>query len=186
MARIAVIGAGMGAMAAAARLAVAGHRVAVYERNGTYGGAVRRFERAGFGFDTGPGLLHLPAVYRDLFVKTGREPLESVLELSQVDPAARHVFADGTAVSLPNASRAGVLTALDGALGAGAGERWSDFLGRARERGTAPAGRCWRSRCGPTGRCWGAIRIRRCRSAACSGGAGPRRTAPSPRWPAAS
>ncbi|MEN2418633.1 NAD(P)/FAD-dependent oxidoreductase [Streptomyces rimosus] len=133
MARIAVIGAGMGAMAAAARLAVAGHRVAVYERNGTYGGAVRRFERAGFGFDTGPGLLHLPAVYRDLFVKTGREPLESVLELSQVDPAARHVFADGTAVSLPNASRAGVLAALDGALGAGAGERWSDFLGRARE-----------------------------------------------------
>ncbi|MFB1044464.1 phytoene desaturase family protein [Streptomyces chrestomyceticus] len=133
MARIAVIGAGMGAMAAAARLAVAGHRVAVYERTATYGGAVRRFERAGFGFDTGPGLLHLPAVYRDLFVKTGREPLESVVELSQVDPAARHVFADGTAVSLPNASRAGVLAALDGALGAGAGERWSAFLGRARD-----------------------------------------------------
>ncbi|MFK8846129.1 phytoene desaturase family protein [Streptomyces sp. Ac-502] len=133
MARIAVIGAGMGAMAAAARLAVAGHRVAVYERGTTYGGAVRRFERAGFGFDTGPGLLHLPAVYRDLFVKTGREPLESVVELSQVDPAARHVFADGSAVSLPNASRAGVLAALDGALGAGAGERWSAFLGRARD-----------------------------------------------------
>ncbi|WP_030020895.1 phytoene desaturase family protein [Streptomyces monomycini] len=133
MARIAVIGAGMGAMAAAARLAVAGHRVAVYERGATYGGAVRRFERAGFGFDTGPGLLHLPAVYRDLFVKTGREPLESVVELSQVDPAARHVFADGSAVSLPNASRAGVLAALDGALGAGAGERWSAFLGRARD-----------------------------------------------------
>ncbi|NUT30603.1 MAG: NAD(P)-binding protein, partial [Streptomyces sp.] len=38
MARIAVIGAGMGAMAAAARLAVAGHRVAVYERTETYGG----------------------------------------------------------------------------------------------------------------------------------------------------
>ncbi|MFD7666692.1 phytoene desaturase family protein [Streptomyces sp. NPDC059788] len=133
MARIAVIGAGMGAMAAAARLAVAGHRVAVYERGATYGGAVRRFERAGFGFDTGPGLLHLPAVYRDLFVKTGREPLESVVELTQVDPAARHVFADGTSAALPNASRAGVLAALDGALGAGTGERWSDFLGRARE-----------------------------------------------------
>ncbi|OKI05207.1 phytoene dehydrogenase [Streptomyces sp. CB02923] len=128
-----MIGAGMGAMAAAARLAVAGHRVAVYERGATYGGAVRRFERAGFGFDTGPGLLHLPAVYRDLFVKTGREPLESVVELSQVDPAARHVFPDGTAVLLPNASRAGVLAALDGALGDGAGERWSAFLGRARE-----------------------------------------------------
>ncbi|MEU6557932.1 NAD(P)/FAD-dependent oxidoreductase [Streptomyces sp. NPDC046915] len=133
MARIAVIGAGMGAMAAAARLAVAGHRVAVYERTETYGGAVRRFERDGFRFDTGPGLLPLPAVYRDLFVKTGKEPLEACVELVQVDPSSRHVFADGTEVSLPNASRAGVVTALDEALGAGAGGRWGDFLVRARE-----------------------------------------------------
>ncbi|MER5943446.1 NAD(P)/FAD-dependent oxidoreductase [Streptomyces sp. NPDC001928] len=133
MARIAVIGAGMGAMAAAARLAVAGHRVAVYERSQTYGGAVRRVERDGFAFDTGPGLLPLPAVYRDLFVKTGKEPLEACVELVQVDPSARHVFADGTEVSLPNASRGGVVTALDEALGAGAGGRWGDFLVRARE-----------------------------------------------------
>ncbi|MFD9445044.1 phytoene desaturase family protein [Streptomyces sp. NPDC060006] len=133
MARIAVIGAGMGAMAAAARLAVAGHRVAVYERTQTYGGAVGRFERDGFAFDTGPGLLPVPAVYRDLFVKTGKEPLEACVDLVQVDPAARHVFADGTEVTLPNASRAGVVSALDEALGAGAGERWGDFLVRARE-----------------------------------------------------
>jgi phytoene desaturase len=133
MARIAVIGAGMGAMATAARLAVAGHRVTVYERTETYGGAVRRFERDGFAFDTGPGLLPLPAVYRDLFVKTGREQLEDRVELVQVDPSSRHVFADGTAVSLPNASRAGVVTALEEALGAGAGQRWGDFLVRARE-----------------------------------------------------
>ncbi|MGR3873135.1 phytoene desaturase family protein [Streptomyces graminifolii] len=133
MARIAVIGAGMGAMAAAARLAVAGHRVAVYERTETYGGAVRRFERDGFAFDTGPGLLPVPAVHRDLFIKTGKEPLEDLVDLVQVDPSSRHVFADGTAVSLPNASRAGVVTALDGALGGGAGQRWGDFLVRARE-----------------------------------------------------
>ncbi|MCS0604013.1 NAD(P)/FAD-dependent oxidoreductase [Streptomyces sp. LP11] len=133
MARIAVIGAGLGALASAARLAVAGHRVTVYERTETYGGAVRRLERGGFGFDTGPGLLTLPAVYRDLFVKTGRKPLEECVELVQVDPAARHVFADGTEVALPNASRAGVVAALDEALGAGAGARWGDFLVRARE-----------------------------------------------------
>ncbi|MET7602149.1 NAD(P)/FAD-dependent oxidoreductase [Streptomyces avermitilis] len=133
MARIAVIGAGMGAMAAAARLAVAGHRVAVYERAATYGGAVGRFARDGFCFDTGPGLLPLPAVHRDLFVKTGKEPLEACVELVQVDPSSRHVFADGTAASLPNASRAGVVAALDEGLGAGAGGRWGDFLVRARE-----------------------------------------------------
>ncbi|MCI0387105.1 NAD(P)/FAD-dependent oxidoreductase [Streptomyces sp. CNQ085] len=132
MARTVVIGAGMGAMAAAARLAVAGHRVAVYERARTHGGAVRRLERDGFGFDTGPGLLYLPAVWRDLFVKTGREPLEECVALTEVDPAVRHVFADGTSVRLPGGSRAGTVDALDAALGAGTGGRWSELLGRGR------------------------------------------------------
>jgi phytoene dehydrogenase-like protein len=132
MAGIAVIGAGMGAMAAAARLAVAGHRVTVLERTDTYGGALRRYAREGFAFDTGPGLLHLPAVYRDLFVKTGREPLEECVELRRVDPDARHVFDDGTAVTLPGFSHGGVGAALDAALGPGAGERWGALLTRAR------------------------------------------------------
>ncbi|MFH8292065.1 phytoene desaturase family protein [Streptomyces sp. NPDC018059] len=133
MARIVVIGAGMGAMTAAARLAVAGHRVVVYERGRTYGGALGRVERDGFAFDTGPGLLPLPAVYRDVFVKTGKEALEKCVELSQVEPAVRHVFADGTTTDLPNASRAGVGEALDAALGDGAGARWAAFMNRARE-----------------------------------------------------
>ncbi|WP_260696955.1 NAD(P)/FAD-dependent oxidoreductase [Streptomyces sp. 130] len=133
MARIAVIGAGMGAMAAAARLAVAGHRVTVYERSQTYGGSLGRCADDGFTFDTGPGLLHLPAVQRDLFVKTGKEPLERCVTLTQVDPASRHLFADGTSVSLPNASRAGTVAALDTALGGGAGAKWGAFLDRARD-----------------------------------------------------
>ncbi|MFG2179733.1 phytoene desaturase family protein [Streptomyces abikoensis] len=133
MARIAVIGAGMGAMAAAARLAIAGHHVVVYERTDTHGGGVGRLTRAGFAFDTGPALLHLPAVYRDLFVKTGKESLEQSLGLVQVDPASRHLFPDGTDFTLPNASRAGVVAALDAAVGAGAGERWSELVNRARE-----------------------------------------------------
>jgi phytoene dehydrogenase-like protein len=133
MARIAVIGAGMGAMAAAARLAVAGHGVTVFARPDTHGGALGVREREGFTFDTGPGLLHLPAVWRDLFLKTGREPLEKCVGLVEVDPASRHLFADGTEVLMPNASRAGVVSALDAALGGGAGARWGDFLGRARD-----------------------------------------------------
>ncbi|MFI6086664.1 phytoene desaturase family protein [Streptomyces sp. NPDC051218] len=133
MARIVVIGAGMGAMAAGARLAVAGHRVVVHERSGTYGGALGSVERDGFAFDTGPALLQLPAVYRDLFVKTGKEPLEKCVDLCQVEPAVRHVFADGTTADLPNASRAGVGDALDAALGSGAGALWSAYMNRARE-----------------------------------------------------
>ncbi|MDI5963572.1 phytoene desaturase family protein [Streptantibioticus silvisoli] len=133
MARIAVIGAGMGSLAAAARLAVAGHRVVVYERARTYGGGVGQLARDGFAFDTGPGLLLLPAVYRDLFVKTGREPLEQCVDLVQVDPSGRHLLADGRELTLPNASRGGVVAALDKAFGGGAGERWSTVLNRARE-----------------------------------------------------
>ncbi|MFF4419444.1 phytoene desaturase family protein [Streptomyces sp. NPDC001549] len=134
MARIAVIGAGMGAMATAARLAVAGHQVTVYERGTTYGGAVGRYEREGFAFDTGPGLLHLPAVYRDLFVKTGKRPLETCVDMVQVDPAVRHVLPHhGVDVTLPGASRGGVAAALESAFGPGAGERWNAVLGRARD-----------------------------------------------------
>ncbi|WP_411105977.1 phytoene desaturase family protein [Streptomyces sp. cmx-4-9] len=134
MARIAVIGAGMGAMATAARLAVAGHRVTVYERGGDHGGALGRYERDGFAFDTGPGLLHLPAVYRDLFVKTGKRTLEDCVDLVQVDPALRHVLpGHGIGATLPGASRGGVAAALDAAFGPGAGERWNGVLGRARD-----------------------------------------------------
>ncbi|MFC7216717.1 phytoene desaturase family protein [Streptomyces polyrhachis] len=132
MARIAVIGAGMGAMAAAARLATAGQSVTVYERGETYGGGVRRLVRDGFGFDTGPGLLHLPAVYRDLFLKTGRRPLEECVGLTPLDPAVRHVFPDGTAVTLP-ASRGGVVEALDSLAGPDAGRQWGELVNRGRD-----------------------------------------------------
>ena len=132
MAEVVVIGAGMGALAGAARLAVAGHRVRVFERGSDYGGALGRHERDGFAFDTGPGLLQLPAVWRDLFVKTGRTTLEQCVTTYQVDPSSRHLFADGTEVTLPAASRAKVIEALDTALGPGSGERWTDLVGRAR------------------------------------------------------
>ncbi|MCP2310812.1 phytoene desaturase family protein [Kitasatospora paracochleata] len=132
MARIVIIGAGMGGLAAASRLATLGHRVTVCEASGTYGGMVGRYEREGFAFDTGPGLLALPAVYRDLALKTGREPLEQLVELAPVDPESRHLFPDGSDVVLANASRGGVGRALDAAFGAGAGERWGAVVNRGR------------------------------------------------------
>ncbi|MFF2543242.1 phytoene desaturase family protein [Kitasatospora sp. NPDC058063] len=132
MAKIVVIGAGMSGLAAASRLATLGHRVTVCEAGGTYGGMVGRYERDGFAFDTGPGLLSLPAVYRDLALKTGKEPLEQLVELAPVDPESRHLFPDGTAVTLPNASRGGVSQALDAAFGAGSGARWSEVMNHGR------------------------------------------------------
>ncbi|RAJ43633.1 phytoene dehydrogenase-like protein [Kitasatospora sp. SolWspMP-SS2h] len=132
MARIIVVGAGMGGLAAASRLGASGHRVVVLEAAGTHGGQVGAYRREGFGFDTGPGLLALPAVYRDLALKTGREPLEELVGLRPVDPESRHLFPDGTELVLPNASRGGVGQALDAAFGAGAGARWGELVNRGR------------------------------------------------------
>lgn len=132
MARIVVVGAGVSGLATAARLADFGHDVAVYERNATTGGRVGRVSRDGFAFDTGPALLTLPAVYRDLFRKTGR-PLERVLDLEPAEPALRLRFADGTGADLPNASRAGIRAALDEALGPGSGTAWHAVVDRGRQ-----------------------------------------------------
>ena len=96
VARVVVIGAGMGGMAVAARLAVKRHDVTVVEQSATYGGKLGTFERDGFVFDTGPSLLTIPAVYRDLFNKTGG-PLEDAVDLVDLEPAFGYRFPDGIA-----------------------------------------------------------------------------------------
>ncbi|MFM8329304.1 MAG: FAD-dependent oxidoreductase, partial [Actinomycetales bacterium] len=90
--RIVIVGAGMAGLAAAARLAKAGHQVTIFEAN-QIGGKCHTERINGFAFDTGPSLLTLPAVYRDLFLKTGKR-LEHIFELKPVDPAFTYIFAD--------------------------------------------------------------------------------------------
>jgi phytoene desaturase len=140
MARVAVIGAGLGGLSVAARLGAQGHTVTVLEQADQVGGKLGRFSRDGFTFDTGPSLLTLPAVYRDLFRKTGA-PLERSLDLVPVDPAFHYRFPDGVQLDLPNASRPGTARALDAALGPGAGAQWSALLDR--------GGRIWDATRGP-------------------------------------
>jgi phytoene dehydrogenase-like protein len=135
VARVVVVGAGMGGLAVAARLATLGHDVEVIEASGTWGGKLGTWSRQGFTFDTGPSLLTLPAVYRELFASTGA-PLEDVVALVPVDPAARYRFPasadhDVAWLDVPNASRPALCAALDHALGPGAGADWGRFLDRA-------------------------------------------------------
>ena len=130
MSRVVVIGAGMGGLAAAARLAALGHQVTVCEQAPVIGGKLGRYQRDGFCFDTGPSLLTLPAVYRDLFLKTGA-PLADVLEITPVDPVCHYRFADGLELDIPNAALPVVAQAWDEALGAGAGDEWTAFMAHA-------------------------------------------------------
>lgn len=126
MARVVVVGAGLGGCASAARLAKLGHEVTVVERLDHVGGAIGFLERGGYRWDTGPVSTALPAVLRDLFRKSGR-PLERELELVRVEPMREHRFEDGSVLPMPSGSRSAQRQAVDAALGAGLGERWLDY-----------------------------------------------------------
>ena len=121
MSEIVVIGAGVGGLAAAVRLAAAGHRVTVHERAATVGGKLGRYERDGFHFDTGPSLLTLPQVFTGLG-----------LDLAPValDPVVRHYFPDGSV--LDSAADPEVFRQrIQAAFGVAAGDDWARFWARA-------------------------------------------------------
>ncbi|WP_371029252.1 phytoene desaturase family protein [Pseudoclavibacter sp. JSM 162008] len=128
MSRVVVIGAGVGGLASAARLASLGHDVTVLEQSDVIGGKLGTIEHDGFLFDTGPSLVTMPYVFAELFGQTGA-PLESVLELRRLEVACRYRFADGTELDMPGRIEE-IPGALDAALGSGTGRQWSRFLER--------------------------------------------------------
>lgn len=130
MSRVVVIGAGVGGMAVAARLAVKKHHVTVLEQSDSFGGKLARYERDGFVFDTGPSLFTLPAVYRDLFLKTGR-PLEEAVDLQALEPAFAYHFADGSSAIVPGVDPAKAAAAFGTAFGGSANEDWRRLIERA-------------------------------------------------------
>lgn len=139
MSRVVVIGAGVGGLAAAARLARAGHRVTVVERAATVGGKLASYERetavGTFRFDTGPSLLTLPHVFADLFDACGAD-LHERLDLVPLDPVVRHRFADGTWLDSCG-DHDEFVARIDAALGGAAADDWRRLWRR--------AGRVWRA-----------------------------------------
>ncbi len=130
MAKVVVIGAGIGGLSVAARLARGGHEVSVFEASDRSGGKCRTEWFGDYAFDTGPSLLTLPAVYRDLFRKTGKR-VELLLKFQPVDPAFDYHFADGVQLTFPNLSLPQICAEIEFKLGKPAAAEWHRLMQRA-------------------------------------------------------
>lgn len=98
MKRIAIIGAGLGGLSAAARLATAGYDVHLFEQNSYPGGKASEFYEQGFRFDTGPSLLTMPYVLEDLFNEC-KENFSDYLKLEKLEIICRYFYKDKTIIN---------------------------------------------------------------------------------------
>ena len=119
-----VVGSNAAGLATALRLRNLGYAVTVVEPDVSL--RDHTFTRDGFVFDCRETMFTLPAVYRDLFLKTGNG-LETAVELIPLETAIRFVLSDGTTIDMPGASPARMTHVVAQALGAQAGDEWKDF-----------------------------------------------------------
>ncbi len=93
-ARVVIVGAGLGGLAAAIRMRARGHRVTVLEAGDQIGGRARVFRQDGFTFDSGPTVITAPYLFDELFAAAGRDRRD-YFELVPVDPFYRVAFPGG-------------------------------------------------------------------------------------------
>jgi phytoene desaturase len=100
---VVVVGAGLAGLSAAMRLAGAGRRVTLLEREAVPGGraGVRTVQAPSgtYRFDPGPSVLTMPDLIADCFDALG-EPMEDWLSLRPLEPLYRARYADGSSLDV--------------------------------------------------------------------------------------
>ena len=92
---VVIVGAGLAGLSAALRLAGAGRKVTVLERESVPGGRNGLLSKDGYSFDTGPTVLTMPSLINDAFNCVG-EDMKDWLELTPLTPLYRAFYADGS------------------------------------------------------------------------------------------
>lgn len=96
---IAVVGAGVTGLAAAARLAAKGHQVTIFEKNEQVGGRMSQFKKDGFTFDMGPTIVMVPDVYKAVFEESGKR-FEDYVDMKPLTHIFDIYFSDKDKVSV--------------------------------------------------------------------------------------
>jgi phytoene desaturase len=97
--KVVIVGAGLGGLACALRLAGTGRQVTVLERADGPGGRMGQLAVGGYRFDTGPTVLTMPDLLEETLHAVG-ERMSDWLDLVRLDPAYRAHFADGSTLDI--------------------------------------------------------------------------------------
>ena len=96
---VVVVGAGYAGLSAALRLAGAGRKVTIIERESVPGGRSGLLKRDGYSFDTGPTVLTMPSLINDAFNCVGEE-LKDWVDLMPLKPLYRAFYDDGSQIDV--------------------------------------------------------------------------------------
>ncbi len=126
---VVIVGAGLGGLACALRLAGAGRQVTVLERADGPGGRMGQLAMDGYRFDTGPTVLTMPDLLEETLAAVG-ERMSDWLDLIRLDPAYRAHFADGSSLDI-RASTADTAAEIARLCGPGEADGFLRFAGYA-------------------------------------------------------
>ncbi|MEM9823407.1 MAG: 1-hydroxycarotenoid 3,4-desaturase CrtD [Bacteroidota bacterium] len=95
MLKTAIIGAGIGGLASAIRLATKGHQVDVYEANSYPGGKLSEIRLDHYRFDAGPSLFTMPNYIEELFDLAGKD-IHDYFQYERLEVVCNYLWEDGT------------------------------------------------------------------------------------------